>query len=98
MAGRLHLPHPEPDQKPLTERILDTLRSADGPRRLDDLRTELHVRMQSLVDALRQLEQYGHVCRENGGWNLIPSQLRLPETSKSGETDAGSAEEQPAKG
>lgn len=92
------LPQPEPGQQPLGERILDALRSADGPRRLDDLRTELHVRMQSLVDALRQLEQDGHIRRDNGAWNLISRGSRQPGTSESGETDAGSAEEQPAEG
>ena len=92
------LPQTEPSQRPLAERILDALRSAEGPRRLDDLRGELHVRMQSLVDALRQLEQDGYVCRDNGAWNLVSGELRLPGTSESGETEAGSAEEQPAEG
>ncbi len=89
----------EPDQEPLADRILAALRSAGGPRRLDDLRAELRVRMQSLVDALRQLEHDGQVCRDNAGWNLVSGPLLpIPTTSESGETEAGSAEEQPAKG
>ena len=92
----------EPDNHPLTDRILEALRSADGPRRLDDLRTALRVRMQSLVDALRQLEQDGHVRRGPAGWDLVPGQRQAPppneSISRSGETEAGSAEEQLAKG
>jgi len=92
------LPEVEPDQQPLCERILDALRLVGGSCRLDDLRADLHVRMQSLVDALRELEQAGRVCRDNGAWRLAPSHLMLPGTSESGETEVGPAEEQPAKG
>ena len=92
------LPQAEPGQKPLAERILETLRLLGGRRRLDDLRADLRVRMQSLVDALRELEQDGHVRRDNGAWNLTIRQQLLLGTSDSGETEAGSAEEQPAEG
>lgn len=92
------LPQAELSQRPLVERVLDALRILGGPCRLDDLRAELRVRMQSLVDALRELEHGGHVHRDNGGWNLTARQHLLPGASNSGETEAGSAEEQPAKG
>lgn len=77
---------------PLTERILDMLRASDQPRRLDELRVAMRVRMQSLVDALRQLEHDRLVCRSPHGWCCCRSR------TSPGETEAGSAEEQPAKG
>jgi hypothetical protein len=86
------------DAQPLTERILDALRSPDGPRRLDDLRTALRVRMQSLVDALRRLEQDGRICRHNAAWDLAPPRTSPIPATSSGKTEAGSAEEQPAEG
>ncbi len=85
---------PQPlDPQPLAERIVVALRSGSGPRRLDDLRAALRVRMQTLVDALRTLEQDGHVRRAGAGWEPA-----LASTTNSGETEAGSAEEQPAEG
>jgi len=84
---------------PLTERILDTLRATGEPRRLDDLRVALRVRMQSLVNALRQLEHDRVVCRSPQGW-------WCRSRTSPGETEAGSArlsspksaEVQPAEG
>lgn len=78
----------------LTDRILEALRSAGQPRRLEDLRAELRVRMQSLVDALRELEHDHRVCRGGAGWCLGP----ISTTNEPGETEAGSAEEQPVEG
>lgn len=83
------------DERPLAERVLDALH-ADGPRRLEDLRGQLRVRMQSLVDALRQLEREQRVARIAGGWELAGDRARS--TNASGETEAGSAEAQPAEG
>jgi len=88
-------PHVNGDSPPLSERLLDALRLSDEPRRLDDLRAALRVRMQSLVDALRQLEQDGYAHRTPNGW--CRSDLLFPQGSP-GETEAGSAEVQPAKG
>jgi hypothetical protein len=89
---------PEGDPQPLTGRILDALRSTGGPRRLDDLRTALRVRMQTLIDALRQLERDGHVRRAGAAWDLALRRSLPAPTTSSGETEAGSAEEQPAEG
>lgn len=83
----------QPEELSLTDRILDALQVADEPRRLEDLRGELRVRMQSLVDALRQLERDRLVRRDLGGWSRCAATA-----SFSGETEAGSAEEQPAEG
>ena len=83
-----------PKDQSLTDRILDALPVAEQPRRLEDLRGELRVRMQSLVDALRELERDQLVRREVGGWSRCAAMT----TSSSGETEAGSAEEQPAQG
>lgn len=84
---------PEPtEQRLLTDRILETLRSAGAPRRLEDLRAGLRVRMQSVVDALRKLESDHQVQRVAGGWGLLVT------NHNPGETEAGSAEEQPAEG
>jgi len=83
----------------LSDRILDALRAAGEPRRLEDLRAELRVRMQSLVDALRELERDRRVCRGVAGWDLMFRDLgSVPTTNNPGETEAGSAEEQPAEG
>lgn len=87
-----HQVHIDGEPQPLAGRILAALRSTDGPHRLDDLRAALRVRMQSLVDALRQLEQNGHIKKTPQGWCTCG----VPKSP--GETDAGSAGAQPAKG
>ena len=79
------------DPRSLTERILAALRMSDGPQRLDDLRAALCVRMQSLVDALRQLEHDRLVCRSPQGWCCRSR-------TSPGETESGSAEVQPDEG
>jgi len=83
----------QPNEQSLTDRILDALPVAGEPRRLEELRRELRVRMQTLVDALRELEHDRLVQREAGRW----SRCTAP-TTFSGETEAGSAEEHPAEG
>lgn len=90
----------EPGQQPpLAARLLDALRAADGPRRLEELRAELRVRMQSLVDAMRQLERDQRVGRTTAGWELLSGGIdSTPITTEPGETEAGPAEEQPAEG
>jgi hypothetical protein len=80
------------EPRPLNERILDALRSSSASHRLDDLRAAMRVRMQSLVDALRQLEQDRLVCRTPEGWCCCRDR------TSPGETEAGSAGVQPAKG
>jgi len=87
------------EPRPLSDRVLDLLRDADRPRRLEDLRAELRVRMQSLVDAMRELEARQRVCRGVEGWDLMSSDIDpTPTTNASGKTEAGSAEVQPAEG
>ena len=83
-----------PEKQLLPDRIIEALRAAGGTRRLDDLRADLRIRMQRLVDALRTLESDHHVQRNACGWALVMK--KRPDTS--GETEAGSAEEQPAEG
>jgi len=78
----------QPESKPLTDRILELLRSTEGTRRVEDLRADLRVRMQSVVDALRELESARQVQRVVGGWGLVT----IP-----GETEVG-AEEQLTEG
>ena len=87
-------------ERTLAERVLDALLAAGGPRRLTDLRAQLRVRMQSLVDVLRQLQRERRVCRAyTGEWELMFRGLGpIPTNEQTGETAAGSAEEQPAKG
>lgn len=93
-------PPNESERRPLTELILDALRAAEGPRRLEDLRAELRVRMQSVVDAMRELEHDQRVSRVAGGWDLVLQDGNGPTstTSQPGETEPGSAEEQPDEG
>lgn len=90
---------PEPERA-LTDRILDALSTDERPRRIQDLRAELRVRMQTLVDALRKLERDHLVRRESGGWthSAAHEPTVTEDMSISGETEAGSAEEQPAEG
>jgi len=97
---RCHDPEPSPQEpQPLTERILDALQSGQRPRKTDDLRAQLRVRMQSVVDAMRVLEIDRRVRRADGGWDVVCEDERPTlTTNQSGETEAGSAEEQPAKG
>lgn len=74
----------------LATRVLEYLRDKVEPCKLDAIRTEMRVRMQSVVDVLRDLEHGGAVRRVDGGW--------LCTESEPGETEAGSAEAQPAEG
>jgi AAA domain len=83
----------EPATEPLSERILEVLGVFRGPRKLEELRAGLRVRMQTLVNTLRELESHRQVQRVTGGWQLIDSNPNQP-----GETEAGNAEEHPAEG
>jgi hypothetical protein len=85
-----------PEGLSLSDRILDVLRAGEAPQRLEDLRARLRVRMQTLVDTLRDLECEKRAGRVAGGWQATTADD--PTTTASGETAAGSAEEQPAKG
>ena len=59
---------PEPDSKPLPERLLAAL---DGrPRRQDELRALLRVRNQRLTELLRELEHTRRIVRRPDGWAL----------------------------
>jgi len=79
---------------PLATRVLEHLEEQGGACKLDAIRAALRVRMQSLVDVLRELELKGRVRRVDGGWQVAPPAWpREP-----GETEAGSAEAQPAEG
>jgi hypothetical protein len=64
-----------PEPRNLTCRILDALATAAAPSRPDDLRAALRVRMQTLVDALRDLERQGQVHRAPSGWKLASDAL-----------------------
>ena len=83
---------------PLNERILDALQAAGEPRRLDDLRADVRARMQSVLDALRELEASGRVRRLAGRWEMAAVDDSPCATTLPGETEAGNAEEQPAEG
>jgi len=80
-----------PEPTTLADRVLEYLRNHGGARKLEEVRAAVRVRMQSVVDTLRDLESIGEVRRTAGGW-------RLGDRTESGETEAGSAETQPAKG
>ncbi len=84
----------------IAERILDALRTHGEPKKLEALRADLRVRMQSVVDTLRELERDRRVKRVARGWDLVPATgATITSTNhKPGQTEAGSAEEQPAKG
>ncbi len=85
--------------RPLSNRVLDALRSGGQPCKTNDLRAALRVRTQSVVNALHELETQRLIHRVDGGWDLVPAADGAPAAATSpGETDAGSAEAQPAEG
>lgn len=94
------------------ERIARVLQESPGPMTRQDLRAACRLRTTTLGDALRQLEQRGVITRTDGAYRLASvsvsrsplhpqgngngkptSGMNLP-----GETEAGSAGTQPAKG
>lgn len=56
----------------LGERVLAFLEEQPEAVRLDAIRGALRVRMQSVVDVMRELEQSGRVCRDTSGWRRLP--------------------------
>ena len=75
----------------LRDRVLAHLSEQLGPIRQESVREAVRARMQSVVDALRDLEEAGQIERTATGWQVVT-------TSESGETEAGSAEAHPAQG
>ena len=87
----------DPEQRlpaTLSARVLEYLGAQTKGVKLDALRSALRVRMQSVVDVLRELEEAGHVDRVGGEWRAAAP----GRTAEPGETEAGSAEAQPAEG
>jgi len=86
----------QPDQREdsIDDRILDAMDQADGPSTRSALREALRINNKRLGDALALLEDQGLVERCAGGWQASTRPMNeLP-----GETEAGSAEVQPAEG
>lgn len=78
----------------LEDRILDMLDQAAAPLNRNALRARLRVNNQKLGEALAKLDDHRLITRVDGGWRTpTRSTNELP-----GETEAGSAEVQPAKG
>jgi len=78
----------------IQDRILDMLDRVDVPITRSALRERLRVNNQKLGDALATLHDQGLIARAEKGWRAVTgSNNDLP-----GETEAGSAEVQPAKG
>jgi len=75
----------------LRDRVLSYLSAQPGETRQDSIRDAVRARMQKVVDVLRELERAGDVERTALGWHVVSD-------TESGETEAGSAETQPAKG
>lgn len=101
----------EPPTPSNDDRILAALAAASGPLTLRQLRDASRMRMATMCERLRVLRDAGHVRQIGQGGYLLPDHvsastqtLRSPgngngkHTSTSGETDAGSAEAQPAEG
>ncbi len=60
------------DELPLNERVLSLLANRDQPVGAQALREAMRVRMQSIVDVMRDLEQTGRATRgDGGGWSLV---------------------------
>lgn len=88
---------------PLDSKVLELLELSDQPIPRGDIRARLRVNNQRLGEALSRLEICGRVCRTSSGWTLpravATSQYdHTPPAHTSGETEAGSAEAQPAEG
>ncbi len=60
------------DPPELGERVLDFLGEQQEAVKLDMIRGALRVRMQSVVDVLRDLEAGGRVLRDECGWRAVP--------------------------
>ncbi len=76
---------------PLRDRVLAYLSGQSSVARQESVRDAVRARMQSVVDVLRELEEAGDVERTALGWHVVID-------TESGETEAGSAEAQPAEG
>lgn len=61
-----------PGEDSFAEEVLWCLRVAEGPLRLDEIRTQLATRKQRVVDALRQLAASGHVRYGPDGYTAEP--------------------------
>lgn len=88
---------------PLDSKVLELLELSRGPVPRSEIRLRLKVNNQRLGDALSRLEICGRVCRTRSGWTLpravAPSRYdHTTPAETSGETEAGSAEAQPAEG
>jgi hypothetical protein len=81
----------EGGQASLRDRVLAYLAAQTGASRQESIRDAVRARMQNVVDVLRELEQAGDIERTPLGWHVAL-------TTESGETEAGSAEAQPAEG
>lgn len=88
---------------PLDTKVLELLEIQDAAMPRTDIRQRLKVNNQRLGDVLTRLELCGRVCRTRSGWALPHAVEPMSRDSDgfartSGETEAGSAEAQPAKG
>ncbi|MGH7477720.1 MAG: AAA family ATPase [Longimicrobiales bacterium] len=77
---RLEIRDPEPAHTaaPLEQRILSAL--DPGPLRLQQLRTAVAARKQSVLESLRTLEATGRVTRHPDGWMAAPHPHPVPGT------------------
>ena len=92
----------QPSEAPLDARVLELLEVMDRPLRRTEIRERLGVNNRRLGEALVHLEIRGRLCRTSAGWSLpdaIPPTDKVDHSTRpSGETEAGSAEAQPAEG
>ena len=88
---------------PLDTKVVELLEIQDAAMPRTDIRQRLKVNNQRLGDVLTRLELCGRACRTRSGWALPHAVEPMGRDSDgfartSGETEAGSAEAQPAKG
>lgn len=89
-----HTPGGQRAERPLRRQILDLLERAHAGLSRTELRARLRINNQRLGGCLTELEQNGRILRTPDGWRCAEScPANLP-----GETEAGSAGVQPAKG
>jgi len=89
-----HAAQPARGEVAIEDRVLDAMDQSSGPMTRSALREALRINNKRLGDVLAMLEREGLIERCAGGWRATTRPMNeLP-----GETEAGSAEVQPAEG
>ena len=64
----------------VADRVVAALAAAEGPMMRDALREHLHVKNETLVRALDELQRDGQIVKDRGGWHLVAGEADDEET------------------